>query len=532
MDRAIALMLVMLALSAFLCSCWTVDARAGVWKIGVIDSEGDIGRGCEIQKDGAGNLYVVYLRSDLDHLMLAAGSDTLWGTPEKVDSSGTVGDYCAIALTGTGDRKIAYHSSNTERLSYVGPEAADEWSVGSMASSPDVIGIYAEANRQNDGTVSVSFSNYTQESLLLIERDSLGVWSSPVTVDPGPYRGSYSAHAYHPGIGYIFSEYDEYSQALIYIDSVLTASEWETGAAISSADVIGHYAEANRQSDGTVSVSCRNHTQGSLLLIERDNLGVWSAPVTVDHGPYRGEYSSHAHRSGTGYIFSEYDANHQMLIYADPLRAPKQWAIGTIYETEDSGKHVQSVLIPDNRVASVFFHFNDLSLGNVYLSALNSYLHKVIKGVADSMATSANDEVYMDVHITPDWNWHVTYRNGIEAKLYYAYAEDYIITGVEEDIEEQIIPQALMLDQNYPNPFNPVTTISFSLPSAGRVVISIYDIQGRHVKTLIDETKLAGSHSLTWDARNNRSARVASGVYFIRLTFNGTIQTRKLVLLR
>jgi hypothetical protein len=74
-------------------------------------------------------------------------------------------------------------------------------------------------------------------------------------------------------------------------------------------------------------------------------------------------------------------------------------------------------------------------------------------------------------------------------------------------------PQTYELFQNYPNPFNPVTTIAYQIPEAGRVNLKIYDILGREVATLVDETREAGYFEIDWDG-----GRIASGVYVYQVT--------------
>jgi flagellar hook assembly protein FlgD len=89
------------------------------------------------------------------------------------------------------------------------------------------------------------------------------------------------------------------------------------------------------------------------------------------------------------------------------------------------------------------------------------------------------------------------------------------------------------LAQNYPNPFNPQTTIAFSIKESGRVRIDVYNVAGQLVRTLLDETRAAGSYSdVSWDGTDEREQRVASGVYFYRLTADRFIQTRKMVLVQ
>lgn len=79
----------------------------------------------------------------------------------------------------------------------------------------------------------------------------------------------------------------------------------------------------------------------------------------------------------------------------------------------------------------------------------------------------------------------------------------------------------------YPNPFNPSTTISFTLPEAGMTRVAVYDVSGRWVQTLADETRSAGSHTIAFDARE-----LPSGVYFVRMASGEFQATRKIVLMR
>ncbi len=106
-----------------------------------------------------------------------------------------------------------------------------------------------------------------------------------------------------------------------------------------------------------------------------------------------------------------------------------------------------------------------------------------------------------------------------------------VITAVEEP-GGPLLPEKYILRQNYPNPFNPETTITFSLSSAGPVLLRIYDLKGREVTTLVNERLSAAEHRATWLGLDNNGNSVASGVYFYRLAVNGFQAVRKLVLLR
>jgi hypothetical protein len=86
--------------------------------------------------------------------------------------------------------------------------------------------------------------------------------------------------------------------------------------------------------------------------------------------------------------------------------------------------------------------------------------------------------------------------------------------------------------QNYPNPFNPTTSISYDVPASGEVTVWIYDLRGRMVRELVDGQQSSGHHVAFWDGRDEHFGQVASGVYFVRVTFQGASQTKKIVLLR
>ncbi len=79
------------------------------------------------------------------------------------------------------------------------------------------------------------------------------------------------------------------------------------------------------------------------------------------------------------------------------------------------------------------------------------------------------------------------------------------------------IPEKHRLFHNYPNPFNPSTTIPYQLARTGKVELSIYDIHGRLVHTIINKTQSAGIYRVSWDGSNSQGIKVSSGIYFYRL---------------
>jgi len=101
--------------------------------------------------------------------------------------------------------------------------------------------------------------------------------------------------------------------------------------------------------------------------------------------------------------------------------------------------------------------------------------------------------------------------------------------GVRDD---PVTPEQFELFPNYPNPFNAATEIEYSLSRPGTVRLEIFNVLGRHVRTLADEPLPAGRHRVTWDGTGEAGAAVASGVYFYRLRAGDQVKTRKLVVLK
>ena len=101
-------------------------------------------------------------------------------------------------------------------------------------------------------------------------------------------------------------------------------------------------------------------------------------------------------------------------------------------------------------------------------------------------------------------------------------------TQTELSVDEDVIaPKTFTLEQNYPNPFNPTTTIAFSLNTASPVKLTVFDILGQEVATLVNENKSVGSHKVQW-----RANTMPSGVYYYRLEADGISKTHKMVLMK
>ena len=127
------------------------------------------------------------------------------------------------------------------------------------------------------------------------------------------------------------------------------------------------------------------------------------------------------------------------------------------------------------------------------------------------------------------------------------WALGYDVSGNSQDLVESIgqhflhnykapyslLPENVVLYDNFPNPFNPMTVIRYALPEDALVNITIYDVMGRRVKTLINNTQTAGyNRSIQWNATNDAGSPVNTGLYLYTIETGDFVQTKKMVLLK
>ncbi|MEE9555118.1 MAG: right-handed parallel beta-helix repeat-containing protein [candidate division Zixibacteria bacterium] len=139
----------------------------------------------------------------------------------------------------------------------------------------------------------------------------------------------------------------------------------------------------------------------------------------------------------------------------------------------------------------------------------------------DSPAIDAGDSSIFDNYLNCDAGL------GTERSDLGAYGGQGTPTTDINDPVEDLVPESFLLAQNYPNPFNASTSIEFSLENGADVTVEVFDVLGKKVQTLADGHRSAGNHMVTWDA-----SKQSTGVYFYRITADGSTETRKMSLLK
>lgn len=137
--------------------------------------------------------------------------------------------------------------------------------------------------------------------------------------------------------------------------------------------------------------------------------------------------------------------------------------------------------------------------------------------------------------ITSPNRYHYTDKNVGIGKYYYRlkqidFGGEFTYSGTIEITAG--IPNEFRLNQNYPNPFNPETRISYTLPKSTNVVLKIFDINGKQVKTLVEEYQRVGNHATIWDGTDENGFSVSSGVYYYKIKTEYGSQFRRMMFLK
>ena len=180
------------------------------------------------------------------------------------------------------------------------------------------------------------------------------------------------------------------------------------------------------------------------------------------------------------------------------------------------------------------------SLFNKFIRSIAVYGNNIF-AAADNIGGTGG--IYFSSNNGDNWSLKNEGFNNIPSQFYsLTIANNLVLTGVslnnslwQRPLSEIVnvqnmgleIPSSYSLEQNYPNPFNPKTVISFQLPVDSKVLIKIYDVQGREVETLVNEMLQAGTYSTQWNA-----SAYPSGVYFYRMQADGYTVTKRMTLIK
>ena len=276
---------------------------------------------------------------------------------------------------------------------------------------------------------------------------------------------------------------------------------------------------------------------GSNLVYNKlDSLNIQSelhAPEGMDHeywGTYAGDWTEGGPNENFAVIKEEaytfiYDLIYTPQIQPLTLLSPPDQEIVDI--TDDSGAYVFMWDNPNN--------IDSLSCKLVFDGDLEFLQSQTINSsFATIQISDVIDQMY-DLNIDSlTGSWRIEISN-VEAGANENLNGPFQITFINENILnvfDSNFPKNFSLKQNYPNPFNPTTLLRYDLPEDGLVNITIYDMMGRIVKTLVNGSQTAGFKSVQWNATNDRNEPVSAGLYLYTIQSGEFRQTKKMVLLK
>jgi hypothetical protein len=198
---------------------------------------------------------------------------------------------------------------------------------------------------------------------------------------------------------------------------------------------------------------------------------------------------------------------------------------------------------PQDSVTPLLYKLN-ARLGEVWVAEFSTFqILKVAKvAIIDTVSVfghrAVRKEIWYGYPGLTDTSWWDTRTIASDFGLLYAYLEPMGPLGLAGAIIDSVwygwivnvpgpveVPHEFSLRANFPNPFNPSTTIQFAVPHRARVELTVYDVLGRYVQSLVDRVFAAGIYSASWDASLH-----SSGVYFYRLKADGRTITKKMIL--
>jgi len=217
-------------------------------------------------------------------------------------------------------------------------------------------------------------------------------------------------------------------------------------------------------------------------------------------------------------VVSETDAGADFTIYESGFAGP---------DSATAFRHVGLLPIlssDDSTLTSDLLYWNAHAWGEDFLeiahpiAPIQKYWKNKGKDVlqpGDDIGIAVRTETPLD-----DWGVDLTPRGVL------AYT-----TGIAAE-RTNSLPKEFILEKNYPNPFNPETTIEFTMPYAADVNVSIYNMLGQKVRTLVDARVSSGRHSVRWNGVSDAGVPLSSGIYFYRLNSGSTVLVKSMLLLK
>jgi len=344
------------------------------------------------------------------------------------------------------------------------------------------------------------------------------------------------------------------SEQFVEVDQSTADHDWTTytgGVTVSTEpDSVIAVAVMGKDATGTVwfdNVDCNTNSTWTMGIFGGDaetpkgwmfwkDSGHWNyCDLTAD---------TSAHSGSWDVLLYEGDTNSdEMVYYSEPIPAkPDTWyKLGVWVKTDSvdtSSQWIASNAVPnyvDNRVNVCFFFHKAPLYGDWSLTGGDQFFY------IDQRNVQAGWTHYTVLSLSPSDAAGLSVRARFNSfTMGYTWYDDFTIeevTLIATSIETHPTPVAIIgsdfqLANNYPNPFNPQTIIEFKVPHNGQVTLNIYNMLGQRIRTLLNETRPAGTYKILWDGRDDFGRVVATGVYLYQLRGDNALITKKMTFIK
>ena len=224
----------------------------------------------------------------------------------------------------------------------------------------------------------------------------------------------------------------------------------------------------------------------------------------------------------------EFYVNDTELIPGDILEIPIELASGeNLLSFEFSAEYDESVFTLEEVVWSdLIDHFSieeNLVPGSINIAGMGTTPDGE-EGIFGTIHLYVNPE-FSDQNTSVNMNYRINESVPVENI-------NVVITNSTLGLENSLTPKVFALHQNYPNPFNPITQIKYDIAEDSFVRITIYDVMGRNIRTLMNVIQSAGYHSIRWDAKNDMGKGISAGIYIYTIQAGESMSFKKMVLLK
>jgi len=433
----------------------------------------------------------------------------------SVPYSITIGDW-----DGDDDLDLATANRASNNVSILFNNGFGAFNIAATVAVGNVPEYVKAGDFDADGDLDLAIVNSGSNTISILINDGAGNFSqgNPVAVLNSPHAINSGDLDGDGDVDLIASNFNSAKMSVLMNDGSGNFSQ-------SSAPNVGNGPElgiiADIDLDGDFDIAVPNFRSGDLFVLKNDGFSNFSNDTTFNTGssphlPASGDLDGDGDldlvipNSGSGTIvllLNNGDGSFSQRIINS---SGGPWSGATPDLDGDGDLDLVITKYTTNRIA-IFINDGDANFDPRPEISVGINPHLVVAGDLDGNGT-------MDLAVTNDGSNSVT------------ILKNDLATSVEDKIIS--VPKNFTLHQNYPNPFNPSTTIEYNLPKASNVVVKIYNITGKEIRTPIREYQRAGVQTVVWDGKNDKGKAVATGVYLYEIRVDDFSRTKKMILLR